>query len=375
MLQITNSGLTIDRLDAIIQRLQEGMQSIYGSDINADPDTPDGQFISIYAQEIGDLNELIAGVYAFSDPTKAMGKWLDIQVKYVGIERKQATYSYLNDVKVVAEIGTIIPSGSIYSDPNGTLWQTIASTTVKSNPTYIQLQSSETGAFSLQASQELTQKTVVLGVQSLFSTKVSEQGNLEESDESLLVRFLRSYSINNYDDREGLEAKLINLDGVIDAKVYENYTGETDSKGILAHTLNAVVLGGSDSDIALTIARQKSLGCGVQGNQSATVTYQNDARTIKFDRPTARSITAKVTVARKNSSINVDKSIIQDALTSKTFSINENAFAGSLYCGLSTDNYTIKSISLSDSDNTDVMEIPVGIREYAVIASVEVEVE
>ena len=100
MLQITSTGLTIDRLDAILQRLQDGMKSIYGTDINIDPDTPDGEFIAIYGQEITDLNEVIAGVYGFSDPTKAIGKWLDIQVKYVGIERNQAQYSYLNYVKI-----------------------------------------------------------------------------------------------------------------------------------------------------------------------------------------------------------------------------------------------------------------------------------
>lgn len=372
MLQITNSGLTIDRLDVIIQRLQEGMQSIYGSDINVDPDTPDGQFISIYAQEIADLNELIAGAYAFSDPTKAMGKWLDIQVKYVGIERKQATYSYLNDVKVVAEIGTIIPSGSIYSDPNDTLWQTIASTTVKSNPTYIQLQSSEAGSFSLQANQELIQKTVVLGVQSLFSTKVSEQGNLEESDESLLVRFLRSYSVNNYDDRDGIEAKIINLSGVTDVKVYENYTGETDSRNVRPHCINTVVLGGSDTEIATTILKQKSLGCDVQGDTQGTIFYKEQDRIINFDRATPVTVDVNVLVTRKNSAVDVNEDAIIESIKANTFSINEEVFAGSLYCGNSTDNYKLKSITLN-SDNA--LSVKTGLREYAVIGNVAVKIE
>lgn len=372
MLQITSSGLTIDRLDAIIQRLQEGMQSIYGSDINTDPDTQDGEFISIYGQEIADLNELIAGAYAFSDPTKAIGKWLDIQVKYVGIERKQATYSYLNDVKVVAEIGTIIPSGSIYKDANNTLWQTVASTTVKSNPTYIQLRSSETGAFYLQADKELLQQTVVLGVQSLFSTKASDQGNLEESDEALLIRFLRSYSVNNYDDRDGLEAKIINLDGVTDVRVYENFTGETDSRDVRPHCINTVVLGGSDESIALTILRQKSLGCDVQGSTSVKLFYKEQDRVINFDRATPITVNVNVLVSRKNSAVDVNKDAIISAIKANSFSINEEVFAGGLYCGASTDNYKLKSITLN-SDNA--LSVPIGLREYAVIGTVEVTIE
>lgn len=375
MLQITSTGLTIDRLDAILQRLQDGMKSIYGTDINIDPDTPDGEFIAIYGQEITDLNEVIAGIYGFSDPTKAIGKWLDIQVKYVGIERNQAEHSYLNDVKFVCEVGTIIPSGSIYTDENGISWQTVSTTTVTTNPTYIQLQSTELGSYYLASGKELTQKTVVLGVQSVFTTKVSELGNLEESDESLLMRFLRSYAINSNEDRAGIESKLINLSGVTDAKVYENYTDTEDSKGVAPHAINAVILGGADADIALLIARQKSLGCGVQGTQSVTVTYKGDDRVINFDRPSTLTVDVKVTATRKNSAVNVDKDALIATIKAKSFSIAENVFSGLLFCGLSTENYTIKSITLSNGSNTDVMEIPVGIRQYAVIGDVEVTVE
>lgn len=375
MLQITSTGLTIDRLDAILQRLQDGMKSIYGTDINIDPDTPDGEFIAIYGQEITDLNEVIAGIYGFSDPTKAIGKWLDIQVKYVGIERTQASYSYLNDVKVTAEMGTIIPSGTIYKDENSVLWQTVSSVTITAIPTYLQLRSVELGSYYLSADKELTQQTVVLGVQSVYSTKVSELGNLEESDESLLMRFLRSYAVNSVEDRAGIESKLINLSGVTDAKVYENYTATEDSKGVAGHTMNAVVLGGADADIGLLIARNKSLGCGVQGSQSVTVSYRGDDRVINFDRPSTLTVDVKVTAKRINNAVNVDKDALASTIKAKSFGIGENVFSGLLYCGLSTENYTIKSITLSSGSNTDVMEIPVGIRQYAVIGSVEVTVE
>ena len=92
MLQITEKGLEIERLDAILDRLSQGMRDIYGQDINLNPDTPDGQWIGILSQGIADINEVIAGVYGMSDPTSAVGQWLDIQVKYVGISRNRATY-------------------------------------------------------------------------------------------------------------------------------------------------------------------------------------------------------------------------------------------------------------------------------------------
>ena len=71
----------------------------------------------------------------------------------------------------------------------------------------------------------------------------------------------------------------------------------------------------------------------------------------------------------------MDKDALIATIKAKSFSIAENVFSGLLFCGLSTENYTIKSITLSNGSNNDVMEIPVGIRQYAVIGDVEVTVE
>lgn len=45
------------------------------------------------------------------------------------------------------------------------------------------------------------------------------------------MRFMRSHSINNYDDRQGLEGALLDLPDVKQAKVYENYTSQIDDRG------------------------------------------------------------------------------------------------------------------------------------------------
>lgn len=43
-----------------------------------------------------------------------------------------------------------------------------------------------------------------------------------------------SHSINNYDDRQGIQSALMNnITGVIKYIVYENYTNQTDEKGFL----------------------------------------------------------------------------------------------------------------------------------------------
>lgn len=373
MLQITEKGLEIERLDAILDRLSQAMRDIYGQDINLNPDTPDGQWIGILSQGIADINEVIAGVYAMSDPTSATGQWLDIQVKYVGISRNRATYSYLDDVQFTVANGTIIPEGYVLTDENGTEWTTVNQATATGTQVNMMLRSVNTGPYHLAAGKELTPKTVVLGVRSVFTTKASDLGAEQETDAQLLSRFLRSYSVNNLDDREGLEASLLALNDVRDAKVYENYTNAIDTNEVEPHSINPVVIGGLDEQIAETIRRKKSLGCGLQGSQEVVLFYEGMDRVIKFDRATQVQITATVTVRRKTAAIDVDQNAIKQAVARDGL-IAEDVVSGTLYCGTSTSNYSIKSITLSTDTLTDALVIPIGLREYGSIAPEDVEI-
>lgn len=374
MLQILNTGLEIERLDAIITRLSQSMRDIYGPDINIDPDTPDGQLIGIFSQALADINEIIAGVYAMSDPTKAVGVWLDIQLKYVGLTRNRQQYSYLNSVNIATTVGTIIPAGYIVVDANGIEWQTVNSATATGSSLSMQFRSSNYGGFPLPASQDLTPRTIVLGVQSVTTTTPAVLGRLQESDESALMRFLRSYSINNLDDREGIEASLLSIDDVRDAKVYENFTGVVDARGVEPHSINAIVIGGSDEDIATRIIRKKSLGCGLQGAQSYTLFYEGSDRVIRFDRSEQVDISVKITVVRRSSAIDVNQDAIKNTIAANLFPIAENVIAGALYCGTNSDTYRVKSITLSTSSLTDQLEIPIGLRQHGSISASDVEV-
>ena len=374
MLQILSTGLEIERLDAILTRLSQSMRDIYGSDINIDPDTPDGQMIGIFSQACADINEIISGVYAMSDPTKAVGVWLDIQLKYVGLTRNRQEYSYLNNVTITATNGTVIPSGFTVTDENGVEWQSTSQATVTGSSTSMQFRSSQYGGFNIGSGKELIPKNIILGVQSVITTTNSLLGRLQESDESALMRFLRSYSINNLDDAEGLEASLLSIDDVRDAKVYENYTGSIDARGVEPHSINAIVIGGSDEDIANRIVRKKSLGCGLQGAVSVTIFYKGFDRDVRFDRSEQVDISVKITVVRRSSAIDVNQDTIKNAIANNQFNIADDVVAGSLYCGTNNENYKVKSITLSTSSLTDQLVIPIGLRQHGLISAENVEV-
>ena len=98
MLQITETGIVIDSLLDVHKRLTDGFKRIYGDDISIDADSPDGQMIGLFSQEIDNINQALSMIAQMLDPYKATGAWLEQRAMYAGIVRRGADYSYLDDV-------------------------------------------------------------------------------------------------------------------------------------------------------------------------------------------------------------------------------------------------------------------------------------
>lgn len=371
MLQITETGIVIDSLSDVHKRLTDGFKRIYGDDISIDADSPDGQMIGLFSQEIDNINQALSMIAQMLDPYKATGAWLEQRAMYAGIVRRGADYSYLDDVIVTGKQGVKVPKGSIFSDGNLSKWVTLADIVLDINGSArVNMRSHELGAFSIQAGKELLMDTVIVGVEKITTTKTAKEGVFEEMDGSLLTRFMRSHSINNHDDRQGLEGALLDLPDVKQARVYENFTNQTDDKGVPAHSLNAVVIGGSDDDIGLTILKKKIGGCGVFGSISNTQEYAGAQRTVKFDRASSVNIKIKLLLERVGGFHDIDTESIKSALSDTSFEIGESVYAMRLTCQVnSVQGFYIKSITVNGSDS-----VKVGVRQCAQIRPEDVEV-
>ncbi|WP_337051380.1 baseplate J/gp47 family protein [Proteus terrae] len=371
MLQITETGIVIDSLSDVHKRLTDGFKRIYGDDISIDADSPDGQMIGLFSQEIDNINQALSMIAQMLDPYKATGAWLEQRAMYAGIVRRGADYSYLDDVIITGKQGVKVPRGSIFSDGNLSKWVTLVDVVLDINGSArVNMRSHELGAFSIQAGKELSMDTVIVGVEKITTTKTAKEGVFEEMDGSLLTRFMRSHSINNHDDRQGLEGALLDLPDVKQARVYENFTNQTDDKGVPAHSLNAVVIGGSDDDIGLTILKKKIGGCGVFGSISNTQEYAGAQRTVKFDRASSVNIKVKLLLERVGGFHDIDTESIKSALSNTPFEIGESVYAMRLTCQVnSVQGFYIKSITVNGSDS-----VKVGVRQCAQIRPEDVEV-
>ncbi|MGE2433626.1 baseplate J/gp47 family protein [Morganella morganii] len=371
MLQITETGIVIDRLADVHQRLSDGFKRIYGDDINLDADSPDGQMIGLFSQEIDNINQAIAMIAQMLDPYKATGSWLEQRAMYAGVIRRGADYSYIDEAIFIGTPNITVPKDYVLVDDNRVKWVMLSEIKLDMNGSArTGMRSAELGVFSLPAGKELKMETVTIGVDKIITTKAAKEGAFEETDGNMLLRFMRSHSINNHDDRQGLEGALLDVPDVKQAKVYENFTGQTDEKGVPAHSLNAVVIGGNDDDIGFTILKKKIGGCGVFGAIENTQIYADVPRTVRFDRAEMVNVKVQLLLERTGGFHDIDTDGIKSALAATRFEIGDSVYAMRLTCQVnSVPGFYIKTIRVNGFD-----KVPIGFRQCAQIRPEDVEV-
>ncbi len=301
---IDQNGLTIQTIDEIISEILNGttdfpgMFSIYGNEINVDPNSPDGQMVNIVAQAKRDVLELIAQEYNSFDPDKAIGVSLNARVAINGIRRNPGTQTQ-QTVLVTTDRALTLPgldtsaTPFTVADTSGNQFQLSTTATFSgAGALSLPFQAVLLGPINPLPNTVTTVVTITLGVTAVNNaTGPSSVGLTEETDYALRVRRQKSVALPSKGFLDGLLAALVDTDGVTEAKVYENNTGSTDGNGIPGHSIWAIVEGGEIADIANAIYVKRNAGCGMKG--SVTYPYvQSDGSviTISFDRPASEAL-------------------------------------------------------------------------------------
>lgn len=281
--QITINGLVTKSLQEIVDALTAGFQGIYGTDTDFSSNSPDGQAINLFAQEVIDELDLNTQVYSSFDPDQAIGTTLDARVAFNGIVRNNGSYSTTDvsittsgAVSLVGLDGETAPVGGefIVADAAGTQWVLVNSFSIGSaGVTILTFRAVNIGAVLTTANTLTIAVTIVLGVISVNNpTSQLSTGENEESDSALRIRRQRSVALSSVGFYDALVAALLDVNGVTVVAVYENVTGTTDGDSIPGHSIWVIVGGsGSDSDIGNAIYAKRSAGCGMKGSQSFNV--------------------------------------------------------------------------------------------------------
>lgn len=277
---LNGDGLQTKTRSELLTEISNDLKSVYGNDINLEPDTPDGQFLNIFIQSILDMYDLLTQVYNQFDPDLAFGRVLDQRVAINGIQRQAGTRTVTNITIVTSRAvnlygvdQTVEPVFTV-ADDEGNEWELIETQNIGGAGTYVYAFQSAVPGEVLTTPNTITNAvTVVLGVTSVNNpTTFTTLGINEETDQQLRLRRQRSVGLASQGYLEGLIAELENITGLTDVFVYENRTGSVDADGIPSHSIWVIVGGtASDEDIAGAIYRKRNAGAGMKGDQTFTI--------------------------------------------------------------------------------------------------------
>lgn len=337
-----SNGLQVATRTELLEALIQAFQTIYGADANLDQSSPDGQLLNIFAQGGVDIRELLMQIYNSFDPDNCSGRILDERCAINNIFRKGGTFTTVPIDITTNRTVTLQGLDENYNDVNatgytiqdsaGNQFVLVSTQTLQAGTTRVLFRSKDIGSVQTTLNTITIPVTIVLGVVSVNNPVDATEGKNEESDYDLKVRRRQSVSIGSSGYLNGLLATVLQLDGVTDAALYENFTGEVDANGTPAHCMWLVVEGGSDADIADAIYRKKSYGCNMRGNITYTITTVSAQQFVaKWDEPTEQELYLKFDIIPTSSTVQFDLDAIKSYITSnESFRIGQGAETSSL---------------------------------------------
>ncbi|MBC0852646.1 baseplate J/gp47 family protein [Pantoea stewartii] len=282
---VTAQGISAPAYQTILTAITGYFQQIYGTDAYLEPDSKDGQMVTLVALAIHDANNTAIAVYNSFSPSTGMSDALSRNVKINGITRRPATNSS-TDLTLGGTVGTTITNGSV-KDANGIIWNLPASVTIGPDGTVIATATcAVAGAVAAVAGSVNKINTPTRGWLSVTNASAATVGSAAEKDSELRIRQRQSVALPSLTPFEALDGAVANITGVTRHKLYENDTGNVDANGLLAHSIAAIVDGGDVNTIAKVIQGKKGQGVATFGSTAVSVQDSwGNPHTISFSRP------------------------------------------------------------------------------------------
>lgn len=299
---IDSLGFHRGRLSDYVAAVNTLATTIFGSSTDLSPEALDTQYLAGFAQMLADDAELAEAVYNGRSRAGAIGAGLKRLVRLNGVTAKSAGFA-IAGITVSGTGGTVIPIGSLVgSDFNkAAIFQTLATITVGTPLATDQVRAVTPGPLpsGVGGIGDLIHPLMVIsGWTGVTNPAPSSAGTNAETDPELRSRDEASVALPSQGIIDGLVAALRQTANVSLAEVFENSGETTDANGLPAHSINAIVKGGSSADIAAALWLKKSLGVTQVGaNSQDVIDTQGIAHTMRWDQPISVSVYVVVTFA------------------------------------------------------------------------------
>jgi hypothetical protein len=273
---LTVLGFTRKPYTAIIADKEERARDLFGEDIELSERSPLGLYIRSTSWEQSKLWDKMENVYYAAFIDDAEGKQLDGLVKYIGLFRKPALRS-LGRVEFAGRMGRVIPTSTRVMTESGIVFRTTAEVTLDDDGNgAVNIEAVVPGRTGNVTANRINRLfTNLTGVNRVINPERTSGGMEIETDEELRERYYRSLSRKGKATRAAIEAALLKLPTVKDAKVLENVAMDVDSYGHPPKCVAPYLFDGNPMEIARSILENKSAGIESYG---AEIISLNDSR-------------------------------------------------------------------------------------------------
>lgn len=299
-----------DELDVLNGRLSD-LSSSLGSSMSTSLTTPQGQMAMSDAAIIGDKNDQILAFANQVNPDYSSGRFQDAIGRIYFMTRIAAAGTVVS-ATCTGLVNTSIPAGSAAQDDAGYIYYSLSDASIGPDGTAtVSFQNVTTGEIACAAGNLNTIYKAVDGWSGITNASAGTVGNDVESRANFEYRRKNSVAANAVNSVQAVYAALLAINGVLDAYVIDNPTGEPVAVGatnyiIPANSIYAAVVGGTANDIAKALWTKKSSGCSYIGNTSATVYDDNyndpkPSYTPEWQTPTSTPIYFNIEIEADNS--------------------------------------------------------------------------
>lgn len=330
-IQFTEIGMVPPTREEVTLGLQEIFIGAFGSSLNLDARTPQGQLITSLTAIIQDRDNASIELGNNFDPRYAKGLFQEALAAIYFITRKTDTPSVAM-LEFVGIAGTAIPQGYLVVDDAGYEWEVTTSTVLGSE--LVAASCTTTGPIQAAPLTIHIPKQAIDGIDRVENPDAAAAGSLTESRANFEDRRYESVAANAKNTNAAVRGAVGNVAGVIDVFVDDNPTdasiviGETDFP-MTRNSLLVSVVGGDDQALAEQILIKGGTGCTFMGN--TTVAWKDlntnavipPEYTVKFERPAHITTYLRLTV--------VDPSTISFAASEAAKAQIVNAFQSGTY--------------------------------------------
>lgn len=317
---ITPSGFVRKPLDVIKEEKSAQMKAAFGEDIDLSEFSVFGLLVDQISANEDDLWQVFENLYYALTIDGAEGIHLDRIAALRGSSRITAKAAFV-ELSFTGVDGRLIPQGTILQTPSGVRFVITEDVTIASGVATANAQAINVGITGNQPANSITEfVNPMSGVDTVNNPLSSSGGSETESDADFRNR-IKSEGLYGGSSVNSIQSKLNSIESVLSAVVYENVDNAPDAEELPAKSIECVIFGGSEAEIADVLLNYKPAGIESYGNKTLTLTdVKGIQRTFKYTEPDPVDLYVIITITK-----NSDWAIIGSAEdTNKREAVKEN---------------------------------------------------